>query len=162
MKSFRRRRGIDLEQELRTNRPEPRPEFVAMISDRVERTRSRSYARVRIAFGAGLTAAMLAAVASVGGVGFAASSVHKVAKSVIRITHTSHPRVVSNTAAGDQYRKVKVCHKGKVIQINESALSAHLAHGDKQVSNSAKTGSKCSAFRAGKKGRRHGAPSFTG
>ena len=32
MKSFRRRRGIDWERELRTSRPEPRSELVAMIT----------------------------------------------------------------------------------------------------------------------------------
>jgi hypothetical protein len=154
---------MDVERELRANRPEPRAELVSMISERIARTPRRSHAGFRVAFGAGLTAGLLAAVAAVGGVGFAASSVHQVAKSVIRITHTSHPRVVNNnTSAADQYRKVKVCHKGKVITISESALPAHKAHGDQQVSNSAKNGSKCSNFRARKKGRRHGAPAFTG
>ena len=132
-----------------------------MISARVERVRSRG--RVRLAFGAALTAGMLAALASVGGVGFAASSVHQVAKSVIRITHTNHPRVINRTAAGDQYgRKVKVCHKGHVISISESALPAHKAHGDQVVSQDAKVGSKCGQFRAGNAGRRGGAPAFTG
>jgi hypothetical protein len=161
VKRFLRQRRIDLERELRAQRPEPRPELVTMISGRVERSRSRG--RVRLAFGAALTAALLVAVASVGGVGFAASSANQVAKSIIRITHTSHPRVVNRTAAGDQYgRKVKVCHKGHVISISESALPAHKAHGDQVVSNDAKVGSKCGQFRAGKAGRRGGAPTFTG
>ena len=163
MKSFRRRGGIDLERELRANRPEPRPEFVAMISDRVERTRSRSYARVRIAFGAALTAGLLAAVASIGGVGIAASSVHAVAKSVIRITHTSHPRAVPLSSAGAQYgEKVKLCYKGKVISVPKSQENHFRNKGAGSVSQSAKVGSKCSNFRSGKKGRKHGAPAFTG
>jgi hypothetical protein len=160
LKSFRRQRGIDLEHELRAGRPEPRPEFLAMIGERVAEGRSRTHGRVRIAFGAALTAGMLAAVAAVGGVGFAASSVHKVAKSVVRITHTSHPRVVNGTSAANQYnRNVNVCYKGKVITIKESQLPSFRAKGAKVTS--AKKGSKC-AFRANKKGRRHGAPAFTG
>jgi hypothetical protein len=164
LKSFRRRRGIDLDQELRASRPEPRPEFVAMISDRVERARSRSHGRVRIAFGAGLTAAMLAAVASVGGVGFAASSAQKVAKSVIRITHTSHPRVVNRSAAGDQYpsAKVKLCYNGRVISVPKSQETRYRNKGAGSVSQTAKVGSKCSNFRPSKKNRKHGAPAFTG
>ena len=157
MKSFRRRRGIDLERELRAKRPEPRPELVAMISEKIERAPRRQ--GVRIAFGAALTAAMLAAVAAVGGVGLAASSVHTVAKSVIRITHTSQPRAVNKSSAADQYRKVRVCHKGKVIEISESALPAHLRHGD--YVTTAPKGSSC-AFAAGKGGRKPGAPAFTG
>lgn len=160
MKSFRKRRGIDLEQELRAGRPEPRPELLAMIGERVDGARSRGNGRVRIAFGAGLTAAMLAAIATVGGVGYASSAAHKVAKSVVRISHVSRPRVVSNTSAADQYgRKVNVCHKGKVITISESALAGHRAHGDKVTT--AKKGSKCQ-FKANRKGRRRGAPAFTG
>jgi hypothetical protein len=151
LKSFRRRRGIDLERELRTNRPEPRPELVAMISEKIDRAPRRQ--GVRIAFGAALTAAMLAAVAAVGGVGFAASSVQKVAKSVIRITHTSQPRTINKSSAADQYRKVRVCHKGKVIEISENALPAHLKHGD--YVTTAPKGSKC-ALRARTSKPKHG------
>ena len=151
---------MDVERELRSSRPEARPELVSMISERIERTPRRSYAGFRIAFGAGLTAGLLAAVATVGGVGFAASSATKVAKSVIRITHTSHPRVVNHSSAADQYRKVKVCHKGKVIEVSEASVPTHRAHGDK-IGVSGKPGSKCS-LQARKKGRRHGAPAFTG
>ena len=133
-----------------------------MISDRVERVRSRG--RVRIAFGAALTAGLLAAVASIGGVGIAASSVHKVAKSVIRVTHTSHPRVVNQSSAGDQYGegKVKLCYKGKVISVPKSQENHFRNKGAGSVSQGAKVGSKCSNFRSGKKGRKHGAPAFTG
>ena len=162
MKSFRKRQGIDLERELRSNRPEPRPEFLAMIGERVDGSRGRR-SPVRVAVGAALTAAMLAAVAAVGGVGYAASAAHTVAKTVVRVSHTSHPRVVNNTAAANQYNtKVKVCHKGHVVTISKSALASHLAHGDKQVSTSAKSGSKCNAFKPTRKSRRHGAPAFTG
>ena len=159
MKSFRKRQGIDLERELRSSRPEPRPEFVAMIGDRVAGSRSRR-SPVRVAVGAALTAAMLAAVAAVGGVGYAASAAQDVAKTVVRVTHVSHPRVVKNTAAADQYPDlVKVCYKGRVIQIPRSQLKKFKNRGAKVTSG--KVGSKCS-FRAGRKGRQHGAPAFTG
>jgi hypothetical protein len=159
LKSFRKRQGIDLERELRSSRPEPRPEFVAMIGDRVAGSRSRR-SPVRVAVGAALTAAMLGAVAAVGGVGYAASAAQDVAKTVVRVTHTSHPRVINNTAAADQYPNlVKVCYKGRVIQIPRSQLKKFQNRGAKV--SSGKVGSKCS-FRAGRKGRRHGAPAFTG
>ena len=159
MKSFRKRQGIDLERELRSSRPEPRPEFVAMIGDRVAGSRTRR-SSVRVAVGAALTAAMLAAVAVVGGVGYAASAAQDVAKTVVRVTHTSHPRVINNTAAADQYPNlVKVCYKGRVIQIPRSQLKKFQNRGAKV--SSGKVGSKCS-FRAGRKGRQHGAPAFTG
>jgi hypothetical protein len=165
LKSFRKRQGIDLERELRSSRPEPRPEFVAMIGDRVAGSRSRR-SPVRVAVGAALTAAMLAAVAAVGGVGYAASAAQDVAKTVVRVTHVSHPRVINTsaanaTSAAAQYGApmVKVCYKGRVIQIPRSQLKKFKNRGAKVTSG--KVGSKCS-FRAGRKGRQHGAPAFTG
>ena len=159
LKSFRKRQGIDLERELRSSRPEPRPEFVAMIGDRVAGSRSRR-SPVRVAVGAALTAAMLAAVAVVGGVGYAASAAQDVAKTVVRVTHVSHPRVIHNTAAADQYPNfVNVCYKGRVIRINTNQLKKFKAKGAKVTK--AKVGSKCS-LRKGRKGRRHGNPAFTG
>ena len=162
MKSFRRRRGDSLERELRDTRPEPRPEFLAMLGERVDSARNRSYGRVRVAFGAALTAALLVAVASVGGVGYGASAAHKVAKTVIRISHTHHPRVAKNTAAANQYpRTVKVCFQGRVQEIQESDLASFQARGAKLVSASAVVGSNC-ALKAGAKHRKKGRPAFTG
>lgn len=36
----------------------------------------------------------------------------------------------SHSDAGDPPRKVTICHKGNTLEVSESALQAHLAHGD--------------------------------
>ena len=65
---LRYNRRKDLEAKLRAERPQPSAELLASIEDRVrfERQRSRGR-RLRLAFVGGLTAAMLAALAVVGG-----------------------------------------------------------------------------------------------
>lgn len=37
---------------------------------------------------------------------------------------------VSSSKADKKAEKVTLCHKGKTIKIDESAVAAHLAHGD--------------------------------
>lgn len=156
---WKRRRGFDLESELRAARPEPHPEFLQMLSKQVGERR-RSYRGLRVSLAASVAVGMLVAVASVGGIGYAASAAQHVFKTASAVAKPHAPRVVHKTAAADQYPdKVKVCHNGHVITINRSALAAHLRHGDRQVGNSAKNGSTCSAR---PKHRRRGAPAFTG
>jgi hypothetical protein len=90
MKRFwkRGRHGFELETELRANRPEPGREFLDGLAARVraERPRSRRPGSARIAFAAGLSAFILVALASVGGLGYAAAGATKAfeaAKSVV-------------------------------------------------------------------------------
>ena len=120
----RRHEPFDLEAELRTSRPEPSPEFVRHLEARVRndgRTRAGS---LRVAFVGALTAVMLLAVASVGGVGYASSAATDAAVSVKRVvTPTDRVvRVLTRSAAIDQYgpkkkpkkaKKVKKAKKGK-------------------------------------------------
>jgi hypothetical protein len=35
-----------------------------------------------------------------------------------------------NSDASDPPRKVSICHKGNTLEVDESALQAHLNHGD--------------------------------
>jgi hypothetical protein len=80
---FERRQGSDLERQLRRNRPEPRPEFLAMLSDRIEdRPRHRRGASMRLVLVGAVTAVMLVAMSAVGGLAYAGSSVRSVAKDV--------------------------------------------------------------------------------
>jgi hypothetical protein len=103
------RRGDALGRELRRNRPAPSDELVARIEARVRE--SAPVARrgsFRIAVPVALTAAMVAALAAVGGVGYAASSVKHAASAVVHVfapAKQHRPVVLSGlTAGGDQYR----------------------------------------------------------
>lgn len=133
MSFFRRNRQTDLEAELRRSRPEPRPEFVAMLAERARGERRRSTRPAfRVVFAGGLTVVMLVALAAFGGLGYAANAVHTAATAVTRVVKPQKPKIVKVSAAADQYgpKKVQVCHKGHTITINRNALPAHLRHGD--------------------------------
>lgn len=78
-----------------------------------------------------LTAGLLAALASVGAVSYAANAVQHSAK------HLTSSKPSGNGGwqrdpAFDQYgrRKVTICHKGKTISVSRSAVPAHRRHGD--------------------------------
>jgi ferric-dicitrate binding protein FerR (iron transport regulator) len=134
MKGFNRKR--DLATRLRTERPQPSSEFLASVEDRVRSGRQRSRGRrFQLAFAGGLTAALVAALASVGGVGYAASGVTAVANVATDLvsgsTQQSSNTNVSNSSADFQYgHKFLVCHNGVTIFIDQSALNAHLRQGD--------------------------------
>jgi hypothetical protein len=157
---FERREGSDLERRLRRNRPEPRPEFLAMLSDRIEdRPRRRREASIRIVLVGAVTAVMLVAMSAVGGLAYAASAVQSVAKDVkvvVVAPITAVKTIVNsnsttggggNTGGGSkgdkggkpddhEYgHKDHICHKpGKDQQemdVDHNALAAHLGHGDK-------------------------------
>ena len=155
-KFWKRHGGLDLEGELRAARPEPRPEFLQMLSERVGERR-RSYRGVRMALAASVAAVLLVAVAAVGGIGYAASAGKHIVKAASSVANVHSPSVVHKSAAADQYpsRKVKVCRNGHVISIPANAVKPS----DKKVSQSAKVGSKCGGR---PKHRRGGAPNFTG
>ncbi|TML91281.1 MAG: hypothetical protein E6G08_00605 [Actinobacteria bacterium] len=109
MSKFWRHSGDALEAELRALRPEPRPEFSAMLADRVrsERRGARG-GSFRLAFAGVLTAAMVTSLAAFGGLGYAASGVTHVAKSVVQLvspTKKIAPLAVGSATSGsDQYR----------------------------------------------------------
>ena len=140
---WKRDRGpLDLEAELRASRPEPRPEFVQMLGTRV-RESGRRAGSLRIAFAGGLTALMLVAVASVGGVSYAAGGAHGVWQSAHKLVskHSkSHRTAPAKSSAKDQYggqEKVTICHHTgskknptETIQVSKSAVPGHLKHGD--------------------------------
>ena len=132
---WNRDRGpLDLEAELSARRPEPRPEFVQAMATRVGESR-KSTRNPRPAFAIALTAFMLAALSSIGGVSYAANAVQKAAKRVVAPTQLVRPK----SSAADQYAnpKVTICHHTgskknptQTITVSESAVPAHLKHGD--------------------------------
>jgi hypothetical protein len=101
------RRGDSIERELRAGRPTPDDELVSRIEARVGELRPRRTA-FRYAVPAALTAAMVGALAAVGGVGYAASSVEHAATAVAHafVPAKAHGTlsVAGATAGGDQYR----------------------------------------------------------
>ena len=78
MKHFfgRHKESDDLEHQLRRDQPEPRPEFLALLSDRIEdRPRHRRVVSTRLVLVGAVTAVMLIAMSAVGGLGYAAAAV---------------------------------------------------------------------------------------
>jgi hypothetical protein len=132
----KRLRDDDLERRLRRGRPEPRQDFVHSLAERVRSDRRRSHrGAFRIAFVGALTAAMLAALASVGGLGYAASSAqtawHAVThKAKQKPTNRGHSRRTRTPAAFEYGGKVLMCHNGNTIFVSENAVPAHLRQGD--------------------------------
>jgi hypothetical protein len=99
-----------LEARLRAERPEPPQALVDKIVRDVHGTRVRRYRpSYRLALAGALTAALLTALAAVGGVGYAASSVRKVADAIANVVvsggddQQNVPQTADRSAAGDQY-----------------------------------------------------------
>ena len=114
---------------LRASRSEPSRDFVDTLSERIasEGRRTRLRGASRLSFAAALTVFMLGTLASFGGLGYAASSTKGAFKKVSALESPSAGR----TPASDQYvEKVTICHNGHTISISQSALAAHLRHGD--------------------------------
>ncbi len=100
----KRHEAFDLEAELRAGRPEPAPEFVHRLEARVRLDGRTGAGSLRVAFVGALTAVMLLAVASVGGVGYASSSVRDAVVSVKRVVAPKDViTVLRRGAALDQY-----------------------------------------------------------
>jgi hypothetical protein len=100
------RKGVDVETELRKSRPEPRQDFVYALTSEIRGHRGRR-GSLRLVFVGGLTALMLAAVASTGGIAKAASAVQAVVTTVTGNSAT----VIQHSPANDQYG-VK-CNSGR-------------------------------------------------
>src|SRR3954453_22556845 len=130
-------RKDDLEARLRAERPQPRAEFLASVAEKVGSDPAKTKKpRFGLVFASGLTAALLVALASVGGIGYAASGSWHLVKSATKVVQPpqrDRPAAASasRSSAADQYgKKVTICHKGHTITVDESAVPAHLKHGD--------------------------------
>lgn len=101
----KRHEGLDLEAELRAGRPEPAAEFIHRLEARVRHDgRTTRGGSLRVAFVGALTAVMLLALASVGGVGYASSSVRDAVVSVKRVVAPKDVITVLNRGSAlDQY-----------------------------------------------------------
>jgi len=114
MRTWRRNRESGLEAELRSNRPEPSDELVNRLEGRVRSHRDARAGSFRVAFAGALAVGVLAALASVGGLGYAASGAGTAVQQAKRVAHVHAVRTLHKTAAADQYRKPKAkkCPKG--------------------------------------------------
>ena len=155
-----RARGLDVERELRSLRPQPREELVrALIARMHERARSRSrrYAN-RVALGSGVTALFVAALVPAGGLGYASGAASRAASAVKRTVtvsiHDEHPDAHKTDAHHDPQHKpshddhatahhptsgqheygIPICHHSDhgfvLIRVSREALPAHLNHHD--------------------------------
>jgi hypothetical protein len=114
MRSWRRNPESGLEAELRSNRPEPSQELVNRLEGRVRSHRDARVGSFRVAFAGALAVGVLAALASVGGLGYAATGAGTAVNQAQRVMHVHAVRTLHKTAAADQYRKPKAkkCPKG--------------------------------------------------
>ena len=114
MRSWRRNPEGGLEAELRANRPEPSSELVHKLERRVRSHRDSRAGSFRVAFAGALAVGVLTALASVGGLGYAATGVGEAAEKAKRIVHVHGVTTLHKSAAIDQYRKPKAkkCPKG--------------------------------------------------
>ena len=143
MKRFwkRQRDGFDLEAELRSRRPEPGREFVETLAAHVreERPRSRHGSR-RVAFAAGLSAFMLVALASVGGLGYAASGATKAFNAAKSAVDSSSSRTASKTPSNTQYgKRCGNPHEDKERKIKEPACPVQAGNARAREGNSGTT-----------------------
>jgi hypothetical protein len=107
MTRFWQRSERQLEARLRAERPVPRPELVEAVARRVG-PRPVLAGRRRFAFAGALTAVMLAALASVGGISYAASAARSAAEvvkaAVVPTGQKAAIGVYGINSGGDQYR----------------------------------------------------------
>ncbi len=117
MRSWRKKReGLDLETELRANRPEPSRELIHRLEARVREDGRRSrVGSFRVAFAGALAAGVLAALASVGGLGYAATATSQAVQKASRVVHAQGVTVLhrAQSASRDQYGKPKAKKKKK-------------------------------------------------
>ena len=113
MRSWRRNRETGLEAELRANRPEPSRELVHQLEARVRQDGRQARGTFRVAFVSAIVVGMLAALGSVGGLGYAATGAGQAVNKAKRIVHQHGVTQVHKSAARDQYSKPKrKCRKG--------------------------------------------------
>jgi len=139
MRFWNRSDGSELEDRLRSERPAPRPEFLRAVASRIEARRPRISLGLRLAFASALTLTMLVAVASVGGVSYAASGAKKAVVSVgeaLSVSSNAAKPAKAENAADKQH--LKDC-KDAVKQNEKAQKERHkaLAGADTQAERDA-------------------------
>jgi hypothetical protein len=137
VKRFRQGEHHDVEAELRRYRPEPRPVFLAALSEDLHERMRRPRIVRRGALVTAFTVAVLSLFATFGGIGYASSAANGAfhVSKIGRLVGISHPtkgapvhptRAPSNAAQadnpvfGDQYRPGKGCGDKNHIHLREN------------------------------------------
>jgi hypothetical protein len=110
--SFWKRHDDGLEGELRHNRPEPRDDFVASVTERV-RPRRKSYRGARVGIAVALSITMIAVMAPIGAAGSAGTAaINLVSAASHVLTPTAKSSASKATSpASAQYKPKKKKHK---------------------------------------------------
>jgi hypothetical protein len=126
MRYWRKRHDeFDLEAELRAGRPEPTPELISRLEARVRNDGRSRAGTLRVAFVGALTAVMLLALASVGGVSYASSAARDAAVSVQRVVAPKDViTVLKRSPAQDQYNRPRRARKAKKAKRARSGRGA--------------------------------------
>lgn len=130
------KREDSLERELRAQRPEPRAEFMQSLESRLDGKAYRRPARsFRLGLAAALTVGMLVALASFGGLSYAATGVShavKAATHLVAPAQTAAPTVKSAplSSAQAQYL-VAMCFHRQTIYVDSHAARVLIALGAK-------------------------------
>jgi hypothetical protein len=104
MRNWRtKREAFDLEAELRANRPEPSRELVHRLEARVREGRRSRAGSFRVAFAGAMASGVLVALASVGGLGYAASGAGSAMEKAKKVVKHNGVLVVHKSAARRQY-----------------------------------------------------------
>jgi hypothetical protein len=105
MRNWRtKREAFDLEAELRGNRPQPSRELVHRLETRVREGRRSGAGSFRVAFAGAMAAGVLVALASVGGLGYAATGAGSAMQQAKKVVRHNGVLVVHKSPARDQYR----------------------------------------------------------
>jgi hypothetical protein len=126
MKSFWRH-GDPLERELRAQRPQPRTNFLLTLESRISSEGHRRPARrLRLGLAAALTVAMLTALASFGGLSYAATGVSHAVQAATHVVAPAHQAAPTQktqplSSAQAQYR-VAMCFLRHTIYVDSHAV----------------------------------------
>jgi hypothetical protein len=121
----KRHEEFDLEAELRAGRPEPTPELISRLEARVRNDGRSRAGSLRVAFVGALTAVMLLALASVGGVSYASSAARDAAVNVQRVVAPKDViTVLKRSPAQDQYNRPRRARKAKKAKKARSGRGA--------------------------------------
>ena len=134
-----RQRSDDLEARLRDERPQPSDELVRRLSSDAGLRDDRRSPRLGLVIA--LSVAVVLAFALTGGIGYAASAAASGTSALKGLVVRNDDNGKANAKSGsasDQYgRKVLICHippgnpgNAHTISVPQSAVPAHLAHGD--------------------------------
>ena len=121
----KRHEEFDLEAELRAGRPEPTPELISRLEARVRNDGRSRAGTLRVAFVGALTAVMLLALASVGGVSYASSAARDAAVSIERVVAPKDViTVLKRSPAQDQYNRPRRARQAKKAKKARSGRGA--------------------------------------